>query len=496
MASTKTLLCKHRSGMDQYIGLPPRSLTIRNSVRTKAACPRRWLFAEGERLVPDSTGRALSYGRAWHILLEEVHSYWMNARQRANVINTPPYEPDMVRSTECPICTAPPDIGGVAVGRHLPPERCLSCGGTGLSAYRRVQLALQGTDYEHEVDTLAENLEGWLTYHGWFPPRGMSVAGVEVPLAMPIINPANGRVLRTNAFVVVDARGNWRRARRGEVHAPPPGCTVHDVKLPVYLTGVLDVVYGVGGHNAIYTTTRVVIGEHKSSDKPRQWLSKLSLDPQVTVYQLLLAYAASTGAVGHRRLRPVQYQVRSALHDRVQIDGSLYNVTCSKPLRDVFWLKSGKFSRSKQQLVRVPRDRIVDALRKEASNLGLGEPDLSSSPVLSLLAQAAEQESAHFQMTDMPRATPEQLGRERRQLYALAREQAAMWRQAATLQPGFAGEPEADNLFPRRPVCRSEFGTCAYAGPCTWDDFRFSRNGLVVNEPLHLAGEPEPDDLW
>lgn len=455
------------TGSEHYIGLAPGALTIRNSVRKRGACPHRWLKGEGYGLRTIARSRALTYGDAWHHVMEEVHRWWLKSGG----------EP-FPHGEHCKLC----DGAG-----------CGFCQETGLGSIERITEAWEELEDEKlakDAAILRANFEGWFyalgREHGpsesntsrRIPPDGWQVVAVELPIAMPIMRPSNRSMYRVWCYVTKDRHGNWRRARAEEVENPPPNCEVHYVKVPVYMTSILDLVWA----NPERGVLRV--GEHKSSSTPRDYLAKLSADPQVPTYNLVLQHVVSKGLLegGHLDCLPIPKDWR--------VSGFFYTVASSHGIRGPELLKDGNPSLNRSKLKSTP-SWLFGRACKEA---GLDLTDPANRKYLDMvreLRDAVDNKRFRFEEGSIP---PRLLVRTARENYALAAAEATRWRKAAKLRGLY--DPEADYEFPRVPVCRSEFGTCPFLSLCEMDDGHTTRSMYEVDEPLDTSAEEQPKRAW
>lgn len=441
------------------VGAPRQPVVwIRNSGRTTFTCAQRWLFKEGEGLVPERTPRPFTYGGAWHEIMEEGHRWWM-------MTDGLPWD---AMHDDCPFCSG---------------AGCKMCDGSGASAFARVRSAWLGTEAEGDIATLTWNLDGWLRVYGDRPDARHKVLAVEMPFMMPIVSPTSGRTYRTNVYVTVDTNtGEWRRSRRSEVHRPPPGCEVHRVNMQVWLRGIIDVVTGGERDDGTYG---VCIDEHKTSANPEAWLSSMSLDPQCAVYTLGLQRLIDLGMMEEDDPSGRYLAIPKGSH----VGGFRYRVTSSRLLRAVHWNKKddgARFSRAKGKLSSVPPWRMEEAIRDEMAKTGAPVDDAAEllRGAQTVVKDRFKQTYGAFSSRDLERTSHE--------LFGLARAEAGRWAAAATLDP--SDPTEAAVMFPRSVVCRRQFGTCPYISPCSLDDGQYSRAGLVVRDDLEIGEDPEPEE--
>ena len=455
-------------GSYQVVGLPAKAVTIRNSSRVLAACPRRWWFERGEGLAPKVEARPLSYGTAWHAALEDVHRWWMRSRGE-------PYREEF--AVRCWACADVPS--------GLAPGPCPSCRGTRLGPIASARLAWVGGDREEDALILERNLDGWLRVHGDRPPDGMRVVGVELGLAMPIRSLASsrGEVYSPEHWIVRRADGTERLARTGEASGAgnlPPGATVFRERRQVWLSVRLDA--------ALADTSDVLyVDEFKASRTPEAYLRGLSVDPQVTCYELVLQHVAREGWLEMPRSRDFVGGISRA----ATVGGWLYDVASSSLLRDPHTLKEkkdgthGGFSQAKNLLASVPSWRLEAAYREAGIPL---DP-----------AAVSHQRSVVDRRRFLREwgGSPEKLkARTLRELYAEARRQISLHRAAAELR----SPDDVDVAFPRVPICRQPGGRCAFLDPC-FDDGPQARSRFVVRDgdeerdaEEDYGGDEEPSD--
>lgn len=427
----------------QPLGLPAGAMTVRNSDRLVAACPRRWWFRVAEGLEPVHEARALAYGVAWHAFLEDVHRWWMETGGQ-------PYPEDGLEV--CSRCRGDgvvisnrTDVTRINIGAEGP---CPVCVGTGVGPIADARTAWYATEREEDGETLARAADGWLRVNGRTPPDGMRVIGVEVPLAFPIRSPASkaGRLYTPETYWVHRPDGTERLCRTGEAVTPPPGCKVKAERRPVYMTARLDCVWYWEGRG-------LMVGEWKSSRTPSTYLQGLSIDPQVTCYELALGHA-----VAHNLLWLPGPGVAGGIEAGTPVIGWWYDVSSSHPQRDPKPLKDGGFSRARTLLASVPSWRLRAAV--EAAGLPLDEWRTE-------IAEAERSVDPNLYIREPGSTPPDNMARVQRENYALARERVGMLRDAAFAKD--RADETLDVSFPRRPICRQAGSHCEYRGPCLRD---------------------------
>lgn len=435
-------------------GLPAHALTL-GVDRTLDACQRRWWFRKGEGLRPREEARALSFGTAWHAVLDDVHLWWA----RRNGAEYPAGE------VFCSWCDGT-GLGGV----------CARCNGTGAHVVHRIASGWVGTDREDDGETLRRALRGWFHVYGRVPPPGWRVLAVEQAIAMPIpsADSASGATYAPELCWVTGPDGRTRLARTGEAldGALPPGWRAEWIRTPAWLSLRLDVLWW-DPRSAIY------VQEHKSSGDPRRYLAGLAYDPQVTLYELATEYALKAGQIPSR---PSVVGGVLELHPpgTPWVAGWLYDVTSSKRQSDPTPLKRGGFSVARNLLGSVPTWRLRDALT--AAGIPFTDPAVPppkpkkgadpDEPVESdprtwedvIIGQADV--DAKLYIREFGRSGPDERQRALRESYAAARRAAALHRAAATTAPGSG---DLDVHFPRTSICRQAGAFCAFRGPCVQD---------------------------
>lgn len=464
------------------IGLPVGAFTVRNSERVTAACPKRWWFRVAEGLAPKEEYRALAYGTAWHATLEDVHRTWMRVAGAA-------YEIEDLWS--CPWC-----------GRHRlsDPEKCPRCRGTRLGPVARAAAEWRGTDREEDADALSRAAEGWLTHHGTRPPEGLQVVAVELGLSMPVRSSMStgGAVYAPELYVVRSPDGRERLARTGEA-IPGRLPAVHEVELrrcPAHLSSRLDVVWLDG--------RSLWVGELKTSQDPGRYLSGLSVDPQVTTYELVLQHASDRGHLG----QPSE-DCRGFLASGLRVAGWWYDVSSSRLQRDPYILQGrakkdgtrvggGGISTSRTKLASVPSWRLracLDGAEIDAEGRRRG---LLPEEAEVLLSEQEATVDRKLYLRESGASGAEKVEEVRLEILGEARRSAAMHRAAARAED-VADVAEA---FPRVPICRGAGGSCPYRGPCFNDspesrdrfDLPRDQRDLPGRAPVVAASWYDDDD--
>lgn len=405
----------------RLLGLPAMAVpTVHASSRKKAVCPRRWWFEQVERL-SGPTGRALAYGSAWHLVLEDIHAWWMVERGQ-------PYP--MMALEHCIWC----------VGRDPGGATCWHCSGTGWGPVAHIARLWADTDRAADSETLKRAAEGWLWKWGHTPPPNLRVVAVELGLGMPI---------RTPSGAVFAPELPWRIEPTGERLASTGEALLPDTKWEQRAWHVacrLD---------ALWEDMELgcyMVGEFKSSADPRGWLDGLGVDPQVTVYETVLRDVIRRGLLPEAERGPDA------------VNGFLIDVTSSRMQRDIHVLKAKTKTQAKGEpslakMASVPTWRLIAGLQQ----LGI-EIDGRWKNQIELQRMKVDD---RFYMREWGTSPPEWRTRVLREILGEARRYAAWYNTAAHVEG--LDDPELDIHFPRVPVCRSPGGHCPFRGPCQHD---------------------------
>lgn len=464
------------------IGLPEggQAITITNTERADAACPRRWWFRHGERMSSPPYPEQ-RHGSAWHSILEDVHRWWA-ARDVA-------YPPDGLDA--CVWCTGPRAVG---------PTPCPACAGSGLGPLARhgrdLRVSVRGDiqtftldDVADAVETLRRCADGWFRRYGWTPYRDYRVAAVEIGISRVILNPRTGHPYRPETYLVEEPGGRMRLASTGEISGAvplPAGCVSRVVSWPWYQVGRLDAVLVHRSTGAVY------VGEWKSSGDPRGLIEGLSVDPQTSGYVWLLEGAASAGQIaGGREVVGYLYDVASSSYHydaeplapvKVPVLGSdgqpvmkgrskVYEVgPDGEPIT-----RSPGLSRSKSRTV--PSWRFEEAIRRH----GFDRRDYADH-----LAHLVATTDPRLYVREWAPVGPEEIARYTEEVYADAVRFAGYRRAAARAEDA----TDLNIAFPRVAVCRLPGGRCAFRGPCVADG-EHAREGFEVGAGPVWTPDPE-----
>lgn len=447
------LLTLDRYEASKILGLPEdgKCIVFSNSERSDASCALRWRYRYGYGLGA-TKGRALRYGTAWHAFLNDLGRAWAKGQIF-------PEEDERERfrlnfGERCPQC-------------HLTDNtltRCNRCDNTGLGVLPRVRADLrrealeQGEDATFslsEVDEVMETLHraawGYLKRWGWDPPQGLKVVGVEVQMALPVLNP-QGTVYTPTTFMERHPNGSLTLAGP---HLDRRSSHLVAVQWPYYYIGTADLVLQ-SKRGYLWCE------EHKSSTDPQGYVGGLSVDPQTGGYEWLLDGLARSGHFG-----PLARTLPNP------VAGVIYDVSSSKAQRDPAQLKS----RLKQRKDESPEDfakrlaeepirfskttTFIPTWRWEAtlSALGLDPQDYAEE----LLAAQDIDRTAYVR--DYVVAHEDRRLRFQHEVYGIARQLAQMHRdhhRAVTPLDEAA-------LFPRTPHCMRAGSGCSYRTICVHD---------------------------
>jgi hypothetical protein len=408
---------------------------------TEDACPRRWYFRRGLGLKPRYKERAPRYGDAWHaVVAEDIYAHWRDT-------DGAPYL--LTYASQCRSCLG---VGGA----------CATCGGTGDGPVRRFAHQWIGTDAEEDIETLDNAVAGWLIRWGNQPAPGWRVLGVEIPLSFPIPSPdsATGRTYEPLVYVTTSPAGLQRLARAGEAvpGALPDGWRCELQRVPAHVSVRLDVAM-VGPNHTVW------VNELKSSADAPRYLSGLSVDPQVTIYELALDYACSQGALwlpgpGRRGWA----DMFGADAPAPRSGGWLYDVASSRRQRDPQELKSGELSVAAQSLGSVPPWRLVAELTRRKLRLTDAAGKHNGAPVTWAwrLSEAVRRQDRWY-VRDTGASPPDLRAEVLAELFGVASRRADWYRSSALLRT----EVDVRRKFMRVPVCRTS--GCAYRTPCFAD---------------------------
>jgi len=470
------------------LGLPARAMVMTNSERTTAACPHRWLLAEGDGLRPMARQAPLEFGIAAHACVEDVHRWWLHVDRR--------YPGDGSRCVWC--------LGDV---REC--DRCDSTGRgpVGLGAAAWLDYALADSTGEYTVDAATDDARrlrrcfgGWLYVHGADPDPDLRVVAPELKLAVPIRGPT-GALYAPRSWVVDDGNGGLRVARTGEAHVDG----ARTVRWPWYQCLTLDALLQHRRSGALY------VYEAKTASSPDRRLQSVTVDPQVAGYVWAAQQVVAAGLV-------------SGVDPAAQVVGYVYDVLSNKAQQEPDLLKPVRVQQhdaqgrplyiEKGQLL--AEDDLEQKGRRRAYVVDDDGEDVLRSPGLSVagappswLYRAAIDrhgfDAADYQdhllklmatvdpklyVRDTATSGPEVGARYARELYTVAQQLATYRRKAAELLDPL----DRDSQFPRQPVpCIQGYG-CAYRAPCLQDGDLVRRHFTVADPVRWLPDDDDSDN--
>lgn len=406
-----------------------RFISLTNSERSLAACPKRWWFRHGERLDTEA-GPAARLGTAFHEVMEDVWGWWAETedpypthfiddaciwchRLRANA-------PTWAEESDC-VCErcSEGDAGAVPTMWHIAKrwrDTLVDCD----------EPFMTEDELAEQVERLRNMLIGYLTYWGTKPPDGYRVIGVEVTLAAPIMD--GEREYRTNVPVVHDGR-EIRVASRADLRA---GLTPKMVRWPWYQVGRVD---GLLQHKE---TGSLWILEHKTTHSPQTYFKALSLDPQTTGYVWMLESMCRRGLFGpelENHPNPVA--------------GYMYDVVSSSVHRSPTLLKNGELSRAKAK-------NIPSWLYRKA----IEEHGLDAAEYDDAVQHCADTIDKKLYQREFGRPGQREIERYCAEMVGIAERHALMRR-------NLVNGSDQDRKFPRTPACMRGF--CSYKGICVND---------------------------
>lgn len=486
----------HRYTEGEVIGLPRAAMTITNSQRKRAACPRQWWWSEGLQL-DSQPGRALRFGRAF----DEVMGLLLQHYQLHDRSIT---QHDLQRCSHC---------SGAGCGQ---------CEGTGLGYLALIvhQLHSEASELEDtsELDemvlALGRAVEGWLHQYDDSMVRDYSVVAVQPMLAVPITSPTTGKCYRSRVPVVDTATG-WRLAT---AHDAPEVCQL--VTLPFYQLCKLDAVVLNRADGKLWAW------ETKTSGSPEQFSHDLLLDTQLPGYTRAMWYATQQlGAWGGLRPGGFVWDVTSSQlqqDPRTLVDGST-STASGQRVPSWRWqqhLQAQGLDTSHaaaQQALQVAEraaaalaalESQLEPLEDAARDAGRGKagaPAREARDAVRQQVKAAKAEAkAAQQLADllaMPAQarttvdpalyvrrwgefTPDQLRAYEVELYADAVRLSGWLRALPGTAAGRWHDTDAVALtWPRVPLCRQPGGYCTFTGPCL-EDSPEARSTFTTRQPL------------
>ncbi len=406
------------------LGLPARAVAITNSERNAAFCDLRWYYGHGLGL-GSSAGSRASFGLAGHDALEDVYRWWA------------------VHDSEYPAAGLDACLW-CAVATTTEP--CAMCKGTTLGPLPRIArkwaeggfVEDEGRNGEREtperrLERLRRVLVDYLHVHGYGPPYGLRVVGVEVAVACPIPSPDGTGIYSPKTPLVRASNGGWRFARVTDDPA-----SVRVVQWPWYALGRLDAL-------AVDRDTRHgVVIEHKFTMDPRGYLDGLTNDTQTPGYVTMADHVARDGGLAFQGI------------DRVS--GFLYDVASSSFHYDPAPLKGGGFSKAQSP--------SVSSWRYLA---GLKAAGVDPTPYEAHMDELRARVDPRLYMRERGHVGGFESRRWLREMGAVATRIAAHRRGAgspAGSDPGPDRDEALADLFPRSPVCKSPGSGCAHRGIC------------------------------
>jgi len=480
----------------EVLGLPSAAVTITNSARKLAACPRRWWWSQGLGY-DTASSLAMRFGSAFdemmgHLLEHyKLHSTSIGSRD----LDT------------CHSCQG---------------KGCASCGQTGLGYLRRVveQLYTAATELQDttELDDLVLRLEravlGWLHTYDRSMVEDYSVVAVQPMLAVPVTSPRTGKTYRSRVPVVDTATG-WRLATG---HDRPEVCQL--VALPFYQLCKLDAVVVNNSDGKLWAW------ETKTSGSPERFSQDLLLDTQLPGYTRALWYVTQElGAWGGLRPGGYVWDVTSSQRQddpRTLKDGSTSTASAQR-VPSWRWnqhlqaqgLNTGSAERQ-QALQRaahaaaaqVSLEGLLEPLEDAAKAAGRGSagaPAREARDAVRSQAKAAKATAKQLQhvadLLAMPAQalatvdpalyvrrwgefTPDQLRAYEVELYADAVRLSGWMRALPGTGEGRWHDSDRVALtWPRVPLCRQPGGWCSFTGPCL-EDSPEARDSFETRQPL------------
>lgn len=457
----------------EILGLPddPRIVLISTSERGALACDRRWLYGYGLGM-RGAPSDAMTYGTAWHEVMEDMHRFWMRlAPETGGPTASPPAYEDAYLEA-CGLCL----LLGPLAAQDSKTGRCPCCGSDGsapgdgplarIEARWRAEAAAgkRADEYEEDDDdteSIEETIErlrraaqGWLRVNGRHGLPGYDVVGVEQAVACPVRSPGSTKTYAPEIPLAYVA-GGWRFARPDD-----PSSTVRRVRWPWYWIGRLDAIF------RSRTDGSLLVGEWKSSRDPNGYVRSITVDPQTVGYGAMLDHVRDHFGGGRVR-------------------GFLFDVASSVLQRDPDTLVKGGLS--------LALNRTVPSWRFEAAVRARGE-DPTDPKYAAHVVALREQKDPRLYVREPGGIGPVDISVWHVETFAMARRLANARRDVPT-----ACEPATVSLlFPRQPICRQPGGFCAYRGPCAADGDDARRSFPVRQEPtwidpsIPLAAAAEP----
>jgi hypothetical protein len=264
-------------------------ISISNSERVLAACPKRWWFKYSERLDTES-GPAARLGTAFHEVMEDIWQWWADEGSASTYPSWALNEcikcyalkknaPTWTEDEDCRCCDEHKEWGPIG---PIP---------TIANRWRKRLIDIDDPlmtedEFQEQLSTLVKMCEGYLERWGHEPPAGFEVLGVELTLGAPIMD--GTKPFRTNVPVVEDSQ-EIRLASRVDLEN---GLEPRMIRWPWYQVGRID---GLLRHKK---TGSLWILEHKTSKSPKTYFESLSIDPQTTGYIWMLRSMCKRGLFG------------------------------------------------------------------------------------------------------------------------------------------------------------------------------------------------------
>ena len=401
-------------------------ISITNSERVLAACPKRWWFKYAEMLDREA-GPAARLGTAFHEVMEDIWQWWadegtpypnwaLNECIKCNKLKQS--APTWAEDEDCRCSDEHKEFGPLG---PIP---------TIAMRWRKnlvdIDEPLMTEDeFKEQIQTLVKMCEGYLAHWGNEPPKDFEVVGVELTLAAPIMD--GSKPFRTNVPVVED-ENEIRIASRLDLDK---GLEPKMIRWPWYQVGRID---GLLRHKK---TGSLWILEHKTSKSPKTYFDSLSVDPQTTGYIWMLRSMCRKGLFGEELQN----------HPN-PVAGYMYDVVSSAKQYEPTELKNGKLSTAKSR-------NTPSWLYSEAAS-GRGD-------------EADYQEHIQYLQEHVdPKLYQREwggVGDTDVQRYEI--EMAGVAERHAIMRRNIVSTKDQTRLFPRQPVCMRGF--CSYKGICVND---------------------------
>lgn len=440
-------LPRYESGVP---GLPARAMAFTNSEVGTTDCKLKWWFAYGNRF-GSGQNSAMYFGSQMHEVLEDIFDWW---RLRGT-----PYLADYLwgKPSENPfeINDGEKDVGVLNRIR----DQML---GEGQPA----------ADVEVFIGRLYDCAYGYLQTYGTIL-NDYQVIGVELPIAMPIMNPKTGKQFYSNVPIVETANG-WT--------LPLPGQASKEVRLPWFKVGRLDCVV------MEKRTGDLWVWEFKTSRSATTYGKNLALDTQLPGYALALQSA----------LKTKEYADLFPANCTRRVRGYIWDVLGSNEHKRPRRLSSGKLSTAKQV---VPSWIWEDCLKSEQGENRSKYTQEEWNKLLDSPKLAAKQVDTMLYHREWDVFNDVDLNRYESELYSKARMIASM-RRAVVKAGETAWDGGVATSFDRTPICRGPGGYCSFTSLCMNDNGTV-RASFEQNIPtLWPSGKepeitkPEEDDKW